>query len=198
MNKTNKRIAYLIGSIYAVIFTLIISGRVISGVVPELMVKPDRPTVEALSRYAGFNAIRASGDFDLEIVRAEEYAISYEAWSDLSGDIRISLEEENTLFIEGRGNTVGDQRTVVKIRMPSLQQVHARYLPVISISGFVEPELTMGLEYIYRLNLSNSRIQNLDIDSTVGDELYFTNVETETRLVRTQGARHSKARIVDQ
>ena len=198
MGTTRKRIAYLIGFLFASNFILIASGRIISGIAPDLLVKPERPSVEALAQFSNFNAIRAHGDFKLEIVQGDNYFIDYITWSDLSGNITIS-QEEGTLFIGGQGNTVlGRQQTTIRVITPTIQSVHAQSLPVLTISGFDEPELIMDLRYVYRLNLSDARIGSLEIDSSVGDELYFTNLETQNRLIKTWGARHSKARIIDQ
>ena len=197
MNRTKKRIFYLVACLYAVMFTLIVSGRMVSGVAPELMVLPNRPTAEALAQFEGFTSIRARGDFQLEVSRGDEFLIEYQSWSDLSGDIEISLEDE-ILFIGGWGNYVNSQLATVRIVMPRLDTVIARSLPVIDISGFDEPHLFLQTFGVYRLNLSDSRISELEVDSSTGDELNFTNVVTENRLIKTWGARHSKARIVDQ
>jgi len=162
--KTSKRLLFgTFAVLLAAPVVLVAYSRVSSQPYAELPV-PERTPAAELARLRDFTEIDVNGDFELEIVRGNTWSVDYTPLSPERGNFNASVEN-GLLTIGGFGNRTQTASSRVRITLPGLEAVHARYVPSpgIAIRNFDGNALDVSVDFTEGLVLENNRYDSLDL-----------------------------------
>jgi hypothetical protein len=163
--KQSKR--YLRGTFYGLaglLVLLVAVSRLFVTVVEDS--GPPRTPVSELAALRGFDKVNVQGGFDLRVVAADNFSVSYQPVSEEHGQFRATVEG-TTLQLYGYGNRYEGSASQVVINLPVLVELRSNGRQTIDISGFTQGPLSIHISDLQQLILRN--LQVATTLSTVGE-----------------------------
>lgn len=173
MKTSRKQLLGTLLAAYAVVFLFVGVNRATGS---RDYLPPDeqvRVTPAQLDSYTDFTRIVASGDFDLVVVRGDDWMVDYQPPGDGSGGFSAT-QAEQTLFLEGFGNRRESGRGRVTVSLPVLDELTAEFHTEVSVSDFDQRDMIITARNMRTLTLSGNTLD------TIGLNIFFLR---EIRMV---------------
>lgn len=163
--KTSRRLLYGTFAVLLAAPVVLVAYSRFTGSGPTDLPPPERTAPAELAALRDFTAIDVSGDFALEVVRADTWSIAYTPLAENRGNFTASVQE-GTLVVEGFGNRTENANARVRIGMPDLDALEAGYLPAITIRDFEGDALELNIGVAEELVLEDNRFDVLQAELT--------------------------------
>lgn len=161
--KTSRRL--LLGTFVILLATpvaMVAYGR-FSGTGYQELPPPERSAQADLATLRDFNSISITGDFSLEIVRADIFAVEYNPIAENRGDF-TALVRDGVLEVEGFGNRTEFTMATVRISLPDLAALDIGYMPVVSVRNFEGANLDADVNFVESITFENNRYGKFELD----------------------------------
>lgn len=159
MKKSRLYLSGTVAGMGVLIVLFVVSSRFITVDRPEYV--PERPDPAAMASLANFTSITAKGDFILELVRQDNFAVDYDPQTTY-GALKVEVID-NELLLEGYGNRGTDVNSVVRIGMPVLEALEGVNLKTASITGFSADQLALTVTSVELVQLENNTLGTLSV-----------------------------------
>jgi hypothetical protein len=161
--KTSRRLLFGTFVVLLAAPVVLVAFSRMSGTGLRELPPPERTPAAELATLRDFTRIDVSGDFELEVLRANSWTIDYTPLSAGRGNFKATVVD-GTLTIEGFGNRSELARGVVRIGMPALEALHGGFIQALAISNFDGAALEVNIEFTEQLELENNRLGTLQVD----------------------------------
>lgn len=161
--KTSRRLLFGTFAVLLAAPVVLVAYSRVSGTGYRELPPPERTAAADIAALRDFNAIEISGDFDLEIVRADTYAVEYRPLAEDRGNFN-AMVRNGTLEIEGFGNRSNVAQGSVRISLPDLDALTVGYVPVMAVRNFQGDTLEASINYTDELTLENNQFDSIDLE----------------------------------
>ncbi len=184
--KTSRRLLFGTFAVLLAAPVVLVAYSRVSGTGYRELPPPERTAAAEIAALRDFNAIEISGDFDLEIVRADTYAVEYRPLAEDRGNFAATVRD-GTLEIEGFGNRSNVAQGSVRISLPDLAALDIGYLPVVSVSGFDGDSLDADVDFAESITFASNRYGQFELEIQRGGLVEFSGNTFGSSTVRHFG-----------
>jgi hypothetical protein len=163
--KTSRRLLFGTFAVLLAAPVVLVAYSRVSGTGFRELPPPERTAPAEIAALRDFTAIEITGDFELEIVRADFFAVEYTPVAEDRGNFNAAVRN-GRLEIEGFGNRTNVAQGSVRISMPDLDALNVGYVPIMAVRNFQGDTFEASINYTDELTLENNQFDSFELELT--------------------------------